>query len=134
MKFLIVVLIIGIIASIAISNLLASHRSAKQGSAISMLRPLQGAEVTYQLTSGADRFGTHYAMSQASLIDSTLATAVTPANAKNIYYLTDNVFILSGKGLPSRYSIDCQPVRHILVSTFAAKGSCRFFITEVGVI
>lgn len=45
-ELLIVVVIIGIIAAIAIPNLLASRRSANEGSAISSLRTYHGAQNT----------------------------------------------------------------------------------------
>src|SRR5689334_19942279 len=51
-ELLIVVVIIGIIAAIAIPNLLAARRSANEGSAISALRTLHGAQMTYASTYG----------------------------------------------------------------------------------
>ncbi|MCM3872786.1 MAG: prepilin-type N-terminal cleavage/methylation domain-containing protein, partial [Pyrinomonadaceae bacterium] len=47
-ELLIVVAIIGIIAAIAIPNLLASKRAANEGAAQSTLRTLTAAEATYQ--------------------------------------------------------------------------------------
>jgi prepilin-type N-terminal cleavage/methylation domain-containing protein len=57
-ELLIVVLIIGIVASIAIPNLLASKRAANEGSAQSSLRTLQTSQASYQATKGAGEFGT----------------------------------------------------------------------------
>ena len=51
-ELLIVVVIIGIIAAIAIPNLLASRRSANEGAAISALRTYHGAQATYATTYG----------------------------------------------------------------------------------
>jgi type IV pilus assembly protein PilA len=51
-ELLIVVVIIGIIAAIAIPNLLASRRAANEASAISALRTLTSAQATYQATVG----------------------------------------------------------------------------------
>jgi type IV pilus assembly protein PilA len=51
-ELLIVVVIIGIIAAVAIPNLLASRRSANEGSAISTLRTYHGAQATYSTTYG----------------------------------------------------------------------------------
>lgn len=51
-ELLIVVVIIGIIAAIAIPNLLAARRSANEGSTVSGLRTLHGAQVTYSATYG----------------------------------------------------------------------------------
>lgn len=55
-ELLIVVVIIGIIAAIAIPNLLASRRAANEGSAISSLRTYHSAQVSYQATSGAGNY------------------------------------------------------------------------------
>ena len=55
-ELLIVVVIIGIIAAIAIPNLLASRRSANEASAISTLRSYHGAQATYQATTGQGNF------------------------------------------------------------------------------
>lgn len=62
-ELLIVVVIIGIIAAIAIPNLLAARRSANEGSAISSLRTYHGAQMTYAATYG----GGNYAGSTAGL-------------------------------------------------------------------
>ena len=51
-ELLIVVTIIGIIASIAVPNLLASRRAANEASAQSSMRTLSSCEATYQYTYG----------------------------------------------------------------------------------
>ena len=73
-ELLIVVAIIGIIAAIAIPNLLASRRAANEGSAQSSLRTLHSSEATYQATVGAGNYGTLANLSGQSLIDPVLAT------------------------------------------------------------
>jgi prepilin-type N-terminal cleavage/methylation domain-containing protein len=70
-ELLIVVVIIGIIAAIAIPNLLAARRSANEGSAVSAMRTLHGAQMTYQATSGAGTYAGATSASTAAL--STLA-------------------------------------------------------------
>src|SRR3954462_5895921 len=74
-ELLIVVVIIGIIAAFAIPNLLAGRRSANEGSAISSLRTLHGAEMTYASTYGNGNYGTLAPMGHNGLIDSVLASA-----------------------------------------------------------
>ena len=61
-ELLIVVAIIGIIAAIAIPNLLASRRAANEGSAQSSLRTIHSAEGTYQATVGAGVYGDRAAL------------------------------------------------------------------------
>lgn len=74
-ELLIVVAIIGIIAAIAIPNLLASRRSANEGSAQSSLRTIHSAQATYQATSGAGAFAANLvALNGQSLIDSVLSS------------------------------------------------------------
>jgi prepilin-type N-terminal cleavage/methylation domain-containing protein len=51
-ELLIVVVIIGVIAAIAIPNLLSARRSANEGSAVSAMRTLHGAQMTYASTVG----------------------------------------------------------------------------------
>jgi len=55
-ELLIVVVIIGIIAAIAIPNLLAARRSANEGSAVSAMRTLHGANMTYSATQGGGNY------------------------------------------------------------------------------
>ncbi|MFM8440775.1 MAG: prepilin-type N-terminal cleavage/methylation domain-containing protein [Acidobacteriota bacterium] len=74
-ELLIVVVIIGIIAAIAIPNLLAARRSANEGSAIASLRTVHGAEMTYQATAGSGNFaGTLAALNTAGLVDAVLSS------------------------------------------------------------
>src|SRR5438034_11416106 len=51
-ELMIVVTIMGIIASIAIPNLLASRRAANEGSALQSLRAISSCEATYLHTEG----------------------------------------------------------------------------------
>jgi prepilin-type N-terminal cleavage/methylation domain-containing protein len=73
-ELLVVVIIIGIIAAIAIPSLLASRRAANEASAISTLRTYHSAQATYQATTGN---ATNYATSTqlAGLVDSVLSSA-----------------------------------------------------------
>ena len=132
-ELLIVVVIIGIIAAIAIPNLLASRRSANEGSAISALRTIHGAEVTYQSTSGAGSFGTLANLNGAGLLDSVLSGATAPGTAKSGYTYAMNVTAATS-GQPSVFDCTASPVTHTSVSAFAATGSRFFLITEVGVV
>ena len=71
-ELLIVVAIIGIIAAIAIPNLLASRRAANEGSAQQSLRTMASAEATYQATAGNGSYGPVSSLVAQQLIDSTL--------------------------------------------------------------
>src|SRR5437867_10879114 len=82
---LIVVAIIGIIAAIAIPNLLASRRAANEGSAQAGLRTLTGAEATYQATAGAGTFGTLARSEERRVGKEGIACCARAANAKSGY-------------------------------------------------
>jgi len=84
-ELLIVVAIIGIIAAIAIPNLLASRKAANEASAISSLRTMSSAEATYSSTVGSGSYGTLVQLSGNSLLDAKLAAAIDVANAKSGY-------------------------------------------------
>lgn len=73
-ELLIVVVIIGIIAAIAIPNLLAARRAANESSAQASLRTYHGAQATYQATVGNGNFGTQGELQGQNLIDPALAT------------------------------------------------------------
>ena len=55
-ELLIVVVVIGVVAAIAIPNLMASRRFANEGSAISDLRMFHSAQITYATSMGRGNF------------------------------------------------------------------------------
>src|SRR5437764_15362440 len=79
-ELLIVVTIIGIIASIALPNLLASRRAANEASAESSMRAFASCEATYQYTYGSGTF-----TDLASLGTKTLTDSVLSAGQKSGY-------------------------------------------------
>ena len=127
-ELLIVVVIIGIIAAIAIPNLLASRRAANEGSGISSLRTVHGANITYQATTGAGQFAPDMAaLLTANLIDTVLAnTATTPKSGYVFAYTVSaapaNPSVFDLKGTPSSFG------------SFTATGTRSFLIAEQGVI
>ena len=69
-ELLIVVVIIGIIAAIAIPNLIAARRAANEGSAQSTSRTLHSAEVTYNATTGNGKYTANLQdLATANLVD-----------------------------------------------------------------
>src|SRR5438045_4671146 len=84
-ELLIVVAIIGIIAAIAIPNLLASRRAANEASAISSLRTLGTAESTYSSTLGSGAYADLTTLATNQLIDSSVSSA-TSASPKSGYF------------------------------------------------
>jgi prepilin-type N-terminal cleavage/methylation domain-containing protein len=124
-ELLIVVAIIGIIAAIAIPNLLASRRAANEGSAQSSLRTLNSAQATYQSTAGAGAFATDLAtLNGQSLIDSVLSSG-----AKSGYNFA--IVEQAGTGATAVYGAYGFPQT---TGGATQTGTRRFGITEVGVL
>lgn len=82
-EILIVITIIGIIASIAIPNQLASRRAANEASAQQSLRLLNSAEITYRSTVGKGLYGTVSVLGSWNLVDGSLSSG-----SKNGYNFT----------------------------------------------
>ena len=83
-ELLIVVAIIGIIAAIAIPNLLASRRAANEASAISAVRTLSSAEESYRSTLGSGiNFTDLSGLVDTQMVDKSLGTATTVPKAKS---------------------------------------------------
>src|SRR5438552_15173200 len=76
-ELLIVVTIIGIIASIAVPNLLASRRAANEGSAQQSLRTISSCEATYLFTYGGGSFTDIAGLGSKTLTDCVLASGLT---------------------------------------------------------
>jgi type IV pilus assembly protein PilA len=105
-ELLIVVAIIGIIAAIAIPNLLASRRAANEGSAQQSLRTMSSAEATYQATAGNGSYGTVANLVTQNLVDSVLGggvksgynftTSTAPAASTTVFVLAAAPVTFSG--------------------------------------
>ena len=96
-ELLIVVAIIGIIAAIAVPNLLASRRAANEASAISGVRTISSAEANYYSTSGSGKYGTLSELAGQSMIDPAIAVATTVDKKRN-GYIYDIVLTDGGSG------------------------------------
>lgn len=126
-ELLIVVAIIGIIAAIAIPNLLASRRAANEGSGISSLRTMHSAEATYQATAGAGEYGSFAQLMAGNLIDAQLGTAPNRKSGFNFVLLP----VVSISTAPASFSATANPTSPAGV---LQTGTRRFGTTEAGVI
>jgi prepilin-type N-terminal cleavage/methylation domain-containing protein len=125
-ELLIVVAIIGIIAAIAIPNLLASKRSANEGSAIGSVRSINTAEATYFTTAGENlNYGDLAALQGASLIDSVLA-----GGTKSGYTFTVTV-TAPAAGSAAQFDVRAAPVSSNAVTGTGTRG---FYSNEASVI
>jgi type IV pilus assembly protein PilA len=114
-ELLIVVAIIGIIAAIAIPNLLNSRRASNEGAAIGTMRTLGTAQATYLSTVGGN---TAYAADLAALAGAGLIDDVLATGTKSGY-----TFVVAGAGatFTATATPDPDTMRH-------------FFTDESGVI
>jgi prepilin-type N-terminal cleavage/methylation domain-containing protein len=124
-ELLIVVAIIGIIAAIAIPNLLASRRAANEGSAQQSLRTLSSAEATYQSTAGNGAYGT-----LANLMSQTLVDSVLGSGVKSGYNFTAGAGQIIA-GPPAQFWAYAVPAT---TSGIGQTGTRRFAIAEDGVL
>ena len=96
-ELLIVVAIIGIIAAIAIPNLIASRRAANEAAAISAVRTISSAEANYFSTSGTGRYGTLSQLAALTIIDPAISVATTIATQRS-GYIYDIIITDAGGG------------------------------------
>ena len=126
-ELLIVVAIIGIIAAIAIPNLLASKRSANEGSAIGSVRSLNTAEATYFTSTGQNlKYGTLAQMKDASLIDSVLA-----GKSKSGYSFDVTKIVDASTTAAAKYEVTAIPAS---VNPVTGTGTRSFYSDESAVI
>src|SRR5215510_9450836 len=133
-ELLIVVAIIGIIAAIAIPNLLASRRAANEAGSIATMRVIFSSEATYQATAGAGTYGTLANLRGETLIDATVAAAAIGANplAPKSGYLFSAAPV-AVNGLPAFDATSIASV-HTSVSAITGTGTRAFFVNESGVM
>ena len=116
-ELLIVVAIIGIIAAIAVPNLLQSKAAANEASAISAIRNIVTSHITYSATLGAGKYATDLGTLQsASLIDSVLGSG------------TKDGYLFASSGGANAFTITGEPI------TAGSTGTRYFFSDESGVI
>ncbi|HVG30180.1 MAG TPA: prepilin-type N-terminal cleavage/methylation domain-containing protein [Pyrinomonadaceae bacterium] len=115
-ELLIVVAIIGIIAAIAIPNLIASRKAANESAAIGSMRTLGSAQATYLSTVGGN---TTYAAALSDLGTAGLIDGVLAGGTKSGY-----TFTMTGSG--ATFVSNADPA--------SGGGTRHFFTNESGVI
>ena len=133
-ELLLVVAIIGIIVAIAIPNLLASRRAANEGSAVSTLRTVYGANVSYAATVGGGNYaGTPATVGTSALTDLANATfidRVLGAGEKSGFAFVGDCTAATQTELPTFY-FAANPTT---ASGILATGTKRFGVATDGVI
>lgn len=118
---LVMIVPIGIIAAIAIPNLLASRRAANEAGTIAVIRKIHSAQAIYQATEGAGQFGTLEQLAASNLIDPEVASGVR-------YGYRFNVELTNGLDYEPGFEITSVPV------SYPNSGRRSFFLNETGVI
>lgn len=134
-ELLIVVVIIGIIAAIAIPNLLASRRAANEASAQSAIRTIHGAQATYYATLGNSEYantrvqlGPNAPVNDGpSLIDQQLETGQKSGYNFEIARTPSNV----AAGTPASHVAGSAPTS---TATLTRTGYRRFCVITDGVV
>ncbi len=104
-ELLIVVAIIGIIAAIAIPNLLKSRQAANEASAIGSVRTLGTSQATYQSTRGK---GKDFALGLAELLaDNAIDSALGSGDKSGFHFQVTGVFAVVG--VPSYFDTLADP-------------------------
>lgn len=132
-ELLIVVAIIGIIAAIAIPNLLASKRAANEGSAQSSIRTMHSSEAVYQSTTGNGAFGPLRiagTAGEASLVGQDLVDSVLGSGSKSGYTFSLPAGNISA-GTPATFWASATPTN---VAPVTRTGNRSFCISESGVL
>ena len=124
-ELLIVVAIIGIIASIAIPNLLASRRAANEGSALSAMRSVHSAQTTYLNTAGSGSYGTLTDLGTERLVDQTLGSGT-----KSGYTISCPAANLTAGPPPTFFATAIPAATGMITRT----GNRSFAITEEGIV
>lgn len=135
-ELLIVVAIIGIIAAIAVPNLLAARRSANDASAQQTLRNINSAQAVYESGIGGGNYTNNLGLlgggsnsSEVGLIDSTVVNSTT--TAKSGYTLTDLGTQPKSNTSAASYSLRCNPATR---TGLGRTGNNSFFIDSTGVV
>jgi|SRR6185436_13279349 prepilin-type N-terminal cleavage/methylation domain-containing protein len=124
-ELLVVVAIVGILAALAIPNLLASRRAANEGSAQSSLRTIHSAQVTYQATAGGGAF----ANSLNVLHSNELVDAVLDTGTKSGY----DFAVVEQGGISATAVYGVYAVPHISTG-MSQTGMRRFGTTQDGIM
>jgi len=133
-ELLIVVVIIGIIAAIAIPNLIAARRAANEGSAQSVSRTLHSSQVTFSATQGNGNYagGTLFGgglsdLSTAGLIDSQLASG-TKSGYNFATFATD----LEANVSPASFAVGAVP--SVPDAGVTQTGTRKFCVATDGIV
>lgn len=122
----VIIVPIGIVAAIAIPNLLAARRAANEGAALAALRTIYSAEMTHQATNGNGQFTTLEELASQKLIRPQLASGSN-------YGYKFTVEVVAGYANAEGYA---EPGFQLVAVplTYGSTGIRSFYLDETGVI
>ena len=121
-ELLIVITIIGIIASIAVPNLLASRRAANEGSAQQSMRTIASCEITYLHTTGNGNYADLATLGTNTLTDSVLSSGSKSGYTFAVTAVSGSLAQYWGYAVPST------------TNGIGKTGTRRFAISEDGIL
>ena len=122
-ELLIVIAIIGIIAAIAIPNLLQSQKAARQTAALAEVKNLGSAQALYALTKGRGKYGDLSGLMGEALIQKDLASG-----QKGGYAFS--TVPISTEGLAAMYDTTAKPLS---IGTFGT-GNVSYYSNEANAV
>lgn len=122
-ELLIVVAIIGIIAAIAIPNLLKSQQAARETAAVQEIKHIVEAQVLYSVTKGHGKFGSLAELGAQGIISSDIASGT-----KGGYSFTS--VPVNSEGFAAMHDTTAKPTA---TGTFGT-GNVSYYSNESGVI
>jgi len=132
-ELILVVAIIGVLAAIAVPNLLSSKRAANEASALSALRVISSGEATYRATAGGGNYGDLAALATLHFVDAKVggATIAGPGSPRSGFLFS--AASVAGVGVPA-FDAKAQAFLHTSVDILFATGSRSFYVNELGVM
>ncbi len=127
-ELLIVVVVIGIIAAIAIPNLIAARRAANEGSAQATIRIIHSAQVSYGAGNGNGQYGNLTDLRNIISIDEIIATGTKSGYRFNT--IPENT--ANPASNPSTFVVDAVPI--VPATGIARTGTRRFCVALTGVL
>jgi type IV pilus assembly protein PilA len=121
----VIVVPVGIIAAIAIPNLLAARRAANEGATISVLRKIHSAEATYQATAGNGSYGTMDQLVSEQLLPMEMGTM------QHFGYKFNIEVEPFTRDTPASFKAVAVPVTY---GNSTSTGTRSFYVDESGVI
>ena len=130
-ELLIVLLIIGIIAQMAIPHLMQSKLAANEASAITTVRSVLNAETLYVTTAGAGRYGDMSALVSGMLVDTVVGSTTKDGYVFSISLGAGNISFSLGarptgyntSGIRSFFADETAVIRYTTANSAATSSS-----------